>query len=296
MVAGAVMETGFGKQGTKGLRRGPDIDGMSSENASAVAANGVRFTEHRIDARSTLRITGDDDGALCIVVITGIGELHERAGSYLLRPGLIIVRPGKYVGVMNAGPEPLRLVSVQYPAGVLRRLGPISIGLAQDRTFLGRSSVELAWRAPAEMEAGDEFMPESLRLFSEGIAIGLSRYARHNRGRPSPVAMRARRRIDRDITAPLDVAALARELGCSAAYLSRLFRRAFGFSPTDYLIRRRCERARVLLTRDDTPVAEIAAALGFHDASHFARHFRRQCGTSPQRFRQAHRKVKSVPD
>src|SRR5688572_28824417 len=268
---------------------------MSSGNTSVVAANGVRFTDYRVAARGTVRIASDD-GALCVVVISGVGELHERSGSYLLRPGLIVVRPGKYSGVVNAGPEPLRLVSAEYPAGALRRLGSISIGLAEERTFMGRSSVELAWRAPAEMELGDEFMAESLRLFSEGIAIGLARYVRHNHGRPSPVAMRARRRIDRDIAAPLDVGALAQELGCSAAYLSRLFRRTFGFSPTDYVIRRRCERDRLLLTREDQPVAEIAAALGFHDASHFARHFRRQCGTSPQRFRQVHRKVKSVPD
>jgi hypothetical protein len=77
----------------------------------------------------------------------------------------------------------------------MRRLGPIALGLSEARTFLGRSSVELAWRAPAEIEGGDEFTPESLRLFSEGIAIGLSRYARHNHGRPSPIALRARKRI-----------------------------------------------------------------------------------------------------
>jgi AraC-like DNA-binding protein len=62
------------------------------------------------------------------------------------------------------------------------------------------------------------------------------------------------------------------------------------------VIRRRCERARLLLTRDDTPIGDVAVTLGFHDASHFARHFRRQCGTSPQRFRQMHRLVKSVPE
>ena len=262
---------------------------------SAVATNGVRFAEHRIDAHDRISLV-NGDGALCFVTIAGVGELHERSGSYLLRPGMIAVRPGRYAGTVSAGPDGVRIVVVEYPAAAVRRLGPIALGLSSARTFLGRSSVEFAWRAPAEIEGGDEFMPEALRLFSEGIAIGLSRYARHNQGRPSALALRARRRLDANVAAPLDVGSLARELGCSAAYLSRLFRRSFGFSPTDYVVRRRCERARLLLTRDDRPVAQVATALGFHDASHFARHFRRQCGTSPQRFRQLHRQVKSVPD
>ena len=259
-----------------------------------MAANGARFTDRRVAAHERIDVAGDG-GSICFVTIAGIGELHERAGSYLLRPGMIVVRPGRYAATVSAGPEGLRVVFVEYPPAVLRNLGAAALGLSSARTFLGRSSVELAWRAPAEMEAGDEFTPQSLELFSHGIAIGLSRYARHNCERLPPLAARARRRIDRDLAAPLDVAALATELGCSAAYLSRLFQRTYGFSPTSYLLRRRCERARLLLTRDDTPVARVAAALGFHDASHFAKHFRRQCGTSPQRFRQLHRLVKSVP-
>lgn len=267
----------------------------TSAVTSGVAANGVRFSDRRIAARGSVRLE-HEDGALCFVTISGVGELHDRTGTYLLRPGLIVVRPGRYSATINAGPDAVRLVAVEYPPDALRRLGHLTLGLSTDRTFLGRSSVELAWRAPAEMEAGDEFTPESLRLFSEGIAIGLSRYARRNRETLSPLARRARRCIDADLARPLDVAALAAQLGCSAAYLSRLFRKSYGFSPTGYLLRRRCERARSLLTRQDTSVGAIAVALGFHDASHFAKHFRRQCGTSPQRFRQLHRQVKSVPE
>ncbi|HUQ82842.1 MAG TPA: AraC family transcriptional regulator [Gemmatimonadaceae bacterium] len=261
---------------------------------TAVAANGVRFTDRRARAHERVEIAVSE-GATCLIAITGVGELHERVGSYLMRPGLIAVRPGRYAGVVAAGPEGLRVVVIEYPPAVLRWLGGTALGLSGSRTFFGRSSVELAWRAPAEMEAGDEFTPQALDVFSQGIAVGLSRHARHNRDRQPPLAARARRRIDQNISAHLDVGALARELGCSAAYLSRLFQRTFGFSPRSYLIRRRCERARLLLTRDDAPVAGVAAALGFHDASHFARHFRRQCGTSPQRFRQMHAQVKSVP-
>lgn len=260
----------------------------------STAANGVRFADRRLRGRTSLTLS-NGDGTLCVITISGVGELHERDGSYLLKPGMIAVRPGRYAGTVSAGPEVLRLVTIEYPTAVLRRFGIISLGLSTPRTYMGRSSVELAWRAPAEIQAGDEFTPESLRLFSEGIAIGLSRYARRNRDVESPLALEARRRIDRDLSKTLDVGALARELGCTAAHLSRLFQRTFGFSPTAYQLRRRCERARLLLTRDDRPIGEVAAALGFHDASHFAKHFRRQSGTSPQRFRRAHREVKSVP-
>lgn len=62
---------------------------------------------------------------------------------------------------------------------------------------------------------------------------------------------RVRDRIDRQDALPLDVEALAHEVGMSAGQLSREFRAAYGESPHAYLMTRRAERAAALLRRGD---------------------------------------------
>ncbi|MFF7178479.1 helix-turn-helix domain-containing protein [Streptomyces sp. NPDC008121] len=58
---------------------------------------------------------------------------------------------------------------------------------------------------------------------------------------------RVRDRIDREYARPLDIEALARDIGMPAGQLGRLFRAAYGDSPYGYLTRRRIERAAALL-------------------------------------------------
>jgi AraC-like DNA-binding protein len=58
---------------------------------------------------------------------------------------------------------------------------------------------------------------------------------------------RAKDLIDRDYAQPLDVPALAREAHASTAHFSRSFKRTFGETPHQSLLRRRIERAEELL-------------------------------------------------
>jgi AraC-like DNA-binding protein len=51
--------------------------------------------------------------------------------------------------------------------------------------------------------------------------------------------------------------------------------------PHNYLLSRRLEQAERLLRETQLPLSEIAAATGFSDQSHLARHFRRRTGMSP---------------
>ncbi len=73
------------------------------------------------------------------------------------------------------------------------------------------------------------------------------------------------------------------ELGAEPATLVRSFTAAFGLPPHRYLIGRRIDTARRLLLAGQ-PVADVAAAAGFHDQPHLTRHFKRQIGTTPARY------------
>jgi AraC-like DNA-binding protein len=72
----------------------------------------------------------------------------------------------------------------------------------------------------------------------------------------------------------------------SKYHLLRAFREAVGLPPHAYVTHLRIARGKQLLRAGVSP-ADVAAALGFVDQSHFARHFRLQIGTSPSRFQKA---------
>jgi transcriptional regulator GlxA family with amidase domain len=73
----------------------------------------------------------------------------------------------------------------------------------------------------------------------------------------------------------------------SPYHLARLFKRTIGVAPHQYLIRERLRAARALLSAGGRrSLADIAAAVGFADQSHLARHFKRAFGMTPRDRRQ----------
>lgn len=78
---------------------------------------------------------------------------------------------------------------------------------------------------------------------------------------------------------------MASMAGLSVSQFERRFRRAFGTSPRQYLMRIRVENAARALVDTDQTVSEIAQACGFYDHAHFSRSFRRIMNTSPSEYR-----------
>ena len=74
----------------------------------------------------------------------------------------------------------------------------------------------------------------------------------------------------------------------SAVYLSDCFKRGTGMTIGNFMIHVRLERARHLLEETALPVTEIAAQVGYQDASYFSRLFRKRMNMSPESYRQLH--------
>lgn len=79
-----------------------------------------------------------------------------------------------------------------------------------------------------------------------------------------------------------DMAAL---VPMSQFHFARAFKASTGDTPHQYLLQRRMERAKVLLTVTQLAIAEIAYRVGFSNQSHFTAHFRKATGVTPKNYR-----------
>jgi len=98
--------------------------------------------------------------------------------------------------------------------------------------------------------------------------------------------VRVLERIDADADGSTSLEALAGEAGMSTFHFAREFARTVGLPPHGHLIRRRVDRAVVLLSFPTLTIADVARRAGFSHSSHLARHMRRLIGTSPEVVRQ----------
>lgn len=79
---------------------------------------------------------------------------------------------------------------------------------------------------------------------------------------------------------------VARQVYLSPFYLSHLFREELGITFIEYLTRVRMEEARKLLRGGGETIANVAARVGYEDASYFSKVFRKMYGVTPRQYRQ----------
>ena len=166
---------------------------------------------------------------------------------------------------------------------------------AQDRALLRtgrpvRNHLEVISRGriDGDRDAGRWYLTSKVlsRAESGPVVVVLSVDA--NLGSRADVAsgLRAAVELANDrIDAPLRVADLARAAGMSTDRLERAMRRSLGTSPKQYLIRRRAERAAMLLATTDRSIAAVAADCGYYDQSQLTRQFRSHAGMTPSEYR-----------
>jgi AraC-like DNA-binding protein len=85
---------------------------------------------------------------------------------------------------------------------------------------------------------------------------------------------------------------LSKKFHISSYYLVHVFKRSTGFSPIQYIIRRRIGEAQSLLINTNDSVTNIAGRVGYDNISYFTTLFSKTVGMSPKKYRQLWTKKK----
>ncbi|MBD2772596.1 AraC family transcriptional regulator [Iningainema tapete] len=91
--------------------------------------------------------------------------------------------------------------------------------------------------------------------------------------------------IEENLAEELAIANLAALVPMSEFHFARTFKTLTGEPPHQYILKRRIERAKVLLQVTRFSTAEIAYQVGFSNPSHFTAQFRKLLGVTPKQFR-----------
>ena len=190
--------------------------------------------------------------------------------------------------VLSVSPELLNRVAEHFG------LDPRKVEIRNRFQVRDEQLENIAWALKAEMEAG--YPCGRLYVDSLAVAVAARLLHRHSTAAREPRKMNGRlseRRlrqvlcyIEDNLSQDISLHDVAAVAGLSASHFKSLFRESTGLPVHQYLIRRRVERAKSLLSQGKMPISQIAFETGFAHQSHLARHMRRLLGVSPKTLRQ----------
>lgn len=99
--------------------------------------------------------------------------------------------------------------------------------------------------------------------------------------------------IDSNYAQNIDVSNISDEAHFSKFHFIRLFKKAYGRTPHQYLIFVRIERAKDLL-KAGNPVSDVCFSVGFESASSFSGLFKRTVGITPSAFLEQHQQKRAA--
>ena len=147
----------------------------------------------------------------------------------------------------------------------------------------------------ADLDAGSPAGP----LYGESLGSALSTYLItrygafapklevYKGGLPKSRLNHVREYIEHHLDGNISLTALAEVADLSLYHFAKAFKHSTGATPHQYVLTRKIERAKELLSDPNRSVLEASARTGFVDQSHFTKIFRRFVGVTPTEFRNA---------
>ncbi len=134
------------------------------------------------------------------------------------------------------------------------------------------------------------------RIYRDSMTLALAAHVLRSVATAAPVLAPAARlddprlarvadHVEANLTADLSLETLAGIAAMSPFHFARAFKLATGEPPHRFVMRRRVERAKVLLRTTAAPVADVAFQVGWENPSHFAQAFKAVTGATPGQWR-----------
>lgn len=274
---------------------------MNSLSAPAqIGANGFRVSL-LTDPPGLVEVPGQEEARVSIHAGPPVEVLCHRAGHYhcgtSVRGDIHIIPAGTPSSWDLKGRDTFLTLSVS-PAllnRVAKELGHDPGGIEIRNRFQVRDAQleNIGWALKEEMECG---YPCG-QLYFDSIALAVTtRLIRYHSSKSIDMKRPNKRLSDRrlrqvfvyiedNLAENIALADMAAIIGLSVSHFNVLFREAVGLSPHQYLIRRRVERAKELLSEGKLSISQIATESGFAHQSHLARHMSRILGVAPKALR-----------
>jgi two-component system, response regulator YesN len=152
-------------------------------------------------------------------------------------------------------------------------------------------SLELGQVAQALHE---EFDPETvLTLYRQFLTAISSSLAGRRRKREKSAIYSIRNYIEENYMSKLSLDELSSKFYMTGEHISRAFKEEFNINLFDYIMRLKIERAKIFIIQNAMKVSEIVELLGFVDASHFTKTFKKHTGLTPTEYRDRAKNQKS---
>lgn len=263
--------------------------------------NIVEFREQRCSSRTIRR------HPFTVVSYQVAGELTmNHGGALTFRPGDLHVIPAGHGHCMTSARD-VELWGVSIPTGMLDSerhasvLAPIEriahgalprITIPEERrSFVSSLFEELTRPGPTSTASvrQESLLVLLLTELSAHVlpsAVADERDERGARRQPDDLASRAIRFVTSHALGPLSLDDVARALKRNRAHVADVVRRATGCSVGELITEVRLDEARRRLEETDELVEVIGERVGYADATHFARMFKRRFDHTPRAWRE----------
>lgn len=94
--------------------------------------------------------------------------------------------------------------------------------------------------------------------------------------------------INENYTGEIKLEELYKKAYCSCRSFELKFKKITGYSPGNYILRRRIALATTLLLKENLSINDVCGLCGFNDRSYFTFQFRKITGLSPREYRKKH--------